>query len=185
MGCLMLVGGGMRSGKSRFALELAESLGQRRCFVATGRITDEEMRQRIERHQRERADRYRTVECPVELPRVLATLDDADVVVIDCLTFWIANLLEQSLSNEEILAQLDAVVVAAQDRDFKTIVVTNEVGMGLVGMSEVGRRFQDVTGWAHQRLADAATEIYVAILGCMLRILPAPVTRIERIRGTR
>jgi adenosylcobinamide kinase / adenosylcobinamide-phosphate guanylyltransferase len=184
MGNLVLLGGGMRSGKSRFALELAESRGERRCFVATGRITDDEMRERILRHQRERGDRYRTVECPVDLAAAIVAAVDVDVVVVDCLTFLIANLLEQSLSNDEILARIDDVTAAIAGSSATVIVVSNEVGMGLVSMSAVGRRFQDLTGWAHQRLAAAASEIYVAMMGSILRLRPAPLIAVDRMKGT-
>lgn len=175
MGRLILVGGGMRSGKSRFALELADSLGERRSFFATARMTDDEMRERILRHQTERGNRYTTIECPIELPDAVSTAAPFDVMVVDCLTLWIANLLDTTLDNSEILARVDQLVLAIAAQPATVIVVSNEVGMGLVAMSPLARRFQDLTGWAHQRLASVAAEVYVAILGCIMRLRPAPV----------
>lgn len=175
MGRLILVGGGMRSGKSRFALELADTLGERRAFCATARMTDDEMRERILRHQAERGDRYTTIECPLDLPDAVKTTTPLDVMVVDCLTFWIANLLDVEPDNQKILERVDQLVLAIAAQPATVIVVSNEVGMGLVAMSPVARRFQDLTGWAHQRLASAAAEVYVAILGCIMRLRPAPV----------
>lgn len=183
MGRLILVGGGMRSGKSRFALELADALGKRRAFFATARVTDEEMRERIARHRAERADRYANVECPTELPETLRSATEFDVILVDCLTFWIANLLELELENAEILARVDQLISAAVTQSATTIVVSNEVGMGLVAMSPLARKFQDLTGWAHQRLSSAAAEVHVAIMGCILRLRPGPVEVMQAVRG--
>jgi adenosylcobinamide kinase/adenosylcobinamide-phosphate guanylyltransferase len=175
-GKLVLVGGGARSGKSRYALALAESQGPRRTFVATAQPLDGEMRTRIERHQRERALRdFRTVECPLAVPEVISAQTDTDVILIDCLTLWIANLLGEERSDDAILARVDELVASAVNAAVPVIVVSNEVGLGLVAMNELGRRFQDLTGWAHQRLAAAASEIYFAALGCMLCLKPPPL----------
>jgi adenosylcobinamide kinase / adenosylcobinamide-phosphate guanylyltransferase len=180
LGSLVLVGGGMRSGKSRLALELAESRGARRRFLATGRATDDEMTERIRRHQQERGEGYATVECPIELIAELEMPTDSDAIVIDCLTFWIANLLEAGLTETEILAQVDRLVFVIARSPASVIVVSNEVGMGLIGMTELGRRFQELAGFAHQRLAAAAAEVYLAIMGCTLRLRPAPITLLDR-----
>ena len=92
-GKLVLVGGGARSGKSRFAMEYARHLGKRRIFVATAEIRDEEMRERIERHRLERGGAFTTLEVPLALARALREAEPADVVVVDCLTLWLSNLL--------------------------------------------------------------------------------------------
>jgi adenosylcobinamide kinase/adenosylcobinamide-phosphate guanylyltransferase len=175
MAKLILVGGGARSGKSRFAVQLAESLGPKRVFLATAEALDQEMHARIARHQIERAERFRTVDCPLRLPQAVVAQTDTDVQLIDCLTLWITNLLGQGLSNDDILSQVDQLIDAVATAPGHVIIVSNEVGMGLVSLHELGRRFQDCTGWAHQRLARAASEIYLAALGCVLRLKPAPV----------
>lgn len=182
MGELILVGGGMRSGKSRFALELAESTSTSRAFLATARVTDNEMRDRIQRHQAERGDRFRSIECPIELADALRNAPET-VALIDCLTIWLSNLLVLELDNETILRRVDELIAVAQTRAGTTIIVSNEVGMGLVGMSEIGRRFQDLTGWAHQRITAAADQVHVALLGMILRVRPAPIAVMERSRG--
>jgi len=172
---LILVGGGVRSGKSSFALARARELGTRRAFVATAQAFDHEMIDRIARHQHERGDAFRTIEEPIALARALTALDDIDVVVIDCLTLWLSNLLLLDRPQREILDAVDEVVGVLAQRRYHAIVVTNEVGMGVVPESALGRAFRDITGLAHQRLAAAADEIDVAILGTVLRIKPGPV----------
>ncbi|HMA93785.1 MAG TPA: bifunctional adenosylcobinamide kinase/adenosylcobinamide-phosphate guanylyltransferase, partial [Polyangiaceae bacterium] len=92
-------------------------------------------------------------------------------------------LLELELDNSAILLRVDELIAAAQARAGTTIIVSNEVGMGLVSLSEIGRRFQDLTGWAHQRITAAADQVYVAILGMILRVRPSPVAVVELSRG--
>jgi len=173
MGRLTLIGGGARSGKSAFGLRLARSTGARRLFVATAQARDTEMAARIDRHRRDRGADFLTVEAPIELARAVAAATDVDVVVIDCLTLWLSNLLALDLAEAEILARIDGLVAAASGRSFTTIVVSNEVGMGIVPPTPLGRVFRDLTGLAHQRLAAAADEIYCAMLGTIVRLRPS------------
>jgi adenosylcobinamide kinase/adenosylcobinamide-phosphate guanylyltransferase len=172
----ILVGGGARSGKSAFALAYARRLGERRVFVATAEALDEEMAARIARHREERGAAFTTVEVPRDLPDALAAID-ADVVVIDCLTLWLSNLLVAGVAEAAIHDQVDALAKVLARRRLHAVVVTNEVGMGLVPETPLGRAFRDLTGRAHQRLARAADEIFLATLGIVLRVHPAPVER--------
>jgi adenosylcobinamide kinase/adenosylcobinamide-phosphate guanylyltransferase len=172
---LILVGGGVRSGKSTFALARARSLGTRRAFIATAQAFDDEMRERITRHQDERGSEFRTIEEPIEVAQAVARLADTDVIVIDCLTLWLSNLLLRELPTADILARVDALVAELARRRFHAIVVTNEVGMGVVPESALGRAFRDLAGTTHQRFARQADEIDVAILGTVLRLKPAPI----------
>lgn len=166
----VLVGGGARSGKSAFALRRAEALGARRVFVATGQPFDGEMEARIARHRDERGDRYRTVEAPVALPEALAALLDADVVVIDCLTLWLSNLLLADEAEPAITSRIDQLAAELARRRFHAVVVTSEVGMGVIPPTRLGRRFQDLAGTAHQRIARVADEIHLAVLGTILHL---------------
>ena len=170
---LILVGGGARSGKSAFALDRARRAGRRRVYVATAEPGDDEMRERIARHRAERGDDLETIEEPLDLAAALRRSAAADVVVVDCLTLWLANLLVRGDAPEEVLARLDEALAAP--RAPCAIVVTNEVGMGIVPDSPLGRAFRDLAGRAHQRLAAAADEIHVAILGTVLRVRPQPI----------
>ena len=178
-GRIILVGGGARSGKSRFALGRARRLGARRVFVATGQALDAEMAERIATHVRTRGADFRTVEEPLALPEALLALgagdSAADVVVVDCLTLWLSNLVCRGDSESSIAERVDALAAALARRRFHAIVVTNEVGLGIVPEAPLGRLFRDVAGRAHQRLAAQADEIHLAILGTILRLRPEPL----------
>jgi adenosylcobinamide kinase/adenosylcobinamide-phosphate guanylyltransferase len=171
---VIVVGGGVRSGKSSFALELANRLGKRRAFIATATAFDDEMKARIERHREERRGDFTTVEEPVELAAALDALPDCDVVVVDCLTLWLSNLLLHQESADKILERVDHVVRVLQKRRFHAVLVTNEVGMSVHPPTPIGRMFVEVAGFTHQRIARVADEIHLAALGTTLRIKPPP-----------
>lgn len=178
---LVLVGGGVRSGKSTFALSLARVREGRRAFVATAQPLDEEMRARIAAHRAERADDFATVEAPLDLPGALRSLaaDPPAVVVVDCLTLWLSNLLLRGDGPEAIGREVERLAAALAACPFHAVLVTNEVGMGVVPESALGRAFRDVAGRAHQALAQRADRIFLAALGCILRLRPAPVTLVR------
>jgi adenosylcobinamide kinase/adenosylcobinamide-phosphate guanylyltransferase len=169
---LVLIGGGTRSGKSRFALALARRSGPRRLFVATAQAGDEEMRARIDRHRQERGADFETLEEPIELPRVLLEAEH-EVVLVDCLTLWLANVLLEAGVPEVVEKRVDELMDSlARRTSGRVIIVTNEVGLGIVPESELGRTFRDLAGLAHQRLSRQADEVYFAVLGTMLRLKP-------------
>lgn len=178
-GKLILIGGGVRSGKSAFALRLARKLGERRAFIATAQAFDDEMRQRIDAHRRERADEFETHEEPVALTRCLAQIE-AEVVVIDCLTLWLSNLLLSERSQAQIIEAIDELATCLRARSGSVLVVTNEVGLGVVPETRLGRVFRDLAGLAHQRLSAESDEIYAGLLGCIVRLHPAPL-QLERL----
>jgi adenosylcobinamide kinase/adenosylcobinamide-phosphate guanylyltransferase len=168
----VLIGGGARSGKSSFAIDLALRLSEQRLFIATAELSDAEMEERARRHRQERGDRFLTVEAPLRLNDALAKAPASSVVVIDCLTLWISNLIGQGCDDDEIDGQLLDLLRVIHEASFHCVVVTNEVGMGLVPNSPLGRRFRDCLGRANQRLAVDADRIFVAMLGCILQIKP-------------
>jgi adenosylcobinamide kinase/adenosylcobinamide-phosphate guanylyltransferase len=173
---IVLVGGGVRCGKSAFALARARALGERRVFIATAQALDGEMSERIQRHRLERGAEFDTVEEPCALPQCLAQRSErADVVVVDCLTLWLSNLLLRDFSDAAIEAEVEALAAELTRRRCHAVLVTNEVGMGLVPDNVLGRRFRDCTGRAHQRIAAVSDEIYVGMLGSLLRLRPEPV----------
>lgn len=172
---LTLVGGGARSGKSRFAEALAVQRGARRVYVATARAGDGEMAARIARHVADRGDRFRTVEEPFALAEAVAAIDDADVVLIDCVTLWLSNLCCADLAAADIEARIDALASAVAARRQHTILVTNEVGLGIVPEHALARLFRDFAGRAHQQLAAVADEVYFGVMGAMMRLKPSPV----------
>jgi adenosylcobinamide kinase / adenosylcobinamide-phosphate guanylyltransferase len=173
---IALVGGGVRSGKSAFAVRLGEQLGARRTFIATAVAYDDEMHERISRHQRERGDRFQTLEEPYAVPDRLRSLEGPDVVVVDCLTLWIANMLMRKHGVDQILECVDELVHVLQARRFHAVLVTNEVGMSVHPETALGRKFQEVTGWAHQRISRTADDIYLAVLGTILHVHPSALT---------
>ncbi|HEX4406334.1 MAG TPA: bifunctional adenosylcobinamide kinase/adenosylcobinamide-phosphate guanylyltransferase [Polyangia bacterium] len=173
----VLVGGGARSGKSRFALGRARALsrGGECLFVATAEASDGEMRLRIDRHRAERDARWRTLEAPLAVADALEAPGAHDVVLVDCLTLWLSNLLVRGATTDQVLARVDEVRAALARRRAPIVIVTNEVGMGLVPETPLGRVFRDVSGLAHQRLAADADELHVAVMGVVLRLRPDPV----------
>jgi len=175
MGRIILIGGGARSGKSRFALARARRLGSRRAFVATAEPVDAEMAARIAEHARERGSDFETVEEPLDLPAALARSAGFDVVVVDCVTVWLANRLLCGDAERDVLDAVDDLVARVERRERHFVLVSNEVGMGLVPETPLGRAFRDVTGRAHQRIARVADDLYFAILGTILRLRPGPV----------
>jgi adenosylcobinamide kinase/adenosylcobinamide-phosphate guanylyltransferase len=172
---LILVGGGARSGKSDLALALARRLGRRRLFLATAQPGDDEMGQRIERHRRTRGTDFRTLEEPLAVPELLRHDPDHDVVVIDCLTLWLANLLVGGQDAAAVGQRVEELVDVLRQGRAHAVVVTSEVGLGLVPETPLGRTFRDVAGLAHQHLATQADEVYFGALGIMLRLKPGPV----------
>jgi adenosylcobinamide kinase/adenosylcobinamide-phosphate guanylyltransferase len=172
---VVLVGGGVRSGKSAYAVARARSLGVRRAFLATARAYDAEMAERIRRHQEERAGDFALVEEPVALVEALARLDGIDVAVIDCITLWLSNQLIDGTPPDEIERRTAALAAAIRRAPCHVVVVTNEVGMGVHPETELGRTFRDLAGRAHQALARVADEIHLAVLGTLLRLKPGPI----------
>jgi adenosylcobinamide kinase/adenosylcobinamide-phosphate guanylyltransferase len=164
---VILVGGGARSGKSRYALEKALTIEGRRAFVATAEALDEEMSARIALHQKDRAETFTTIEEPLDLPRVIA---DApfDAMVVDCLTLWLSNLM---FANKNCDREIEALIAAAQSARGTVIFVTNEVGSGIVPTDNaMSRDFRDRAGILNQRIAAIAEEVYFMVFGQPLRI---------------
>lgn len=184
MSRLVLVTGGARSGKSRWAEERALACGGAPRYIATCTISDDEMRTRVERHQRDRATRgWRTVEEPLAVPSAVMAAP-AGPLLVDCLTLWLSNLLHHasksaSSFHEDDAAQCgDELAAAARNRSQPVVVVTNEVGGGIVPMDPQARRFRDCAGRMNAALAAAADEVVLMVCGLPLSVKtdlpPAP-----------
>jgi adenosylcobinamide kinase / adenosylcobinamide-phosphate guanylyltransferase len=156
--------GGARSGKSALALERAAA-AEDVVFLATGEAGDEEMAARIERHRRERPSHWQTLEEPLALREALASADPGACLVVDCLTLWVANVVEAGRSDEEIEAEATETAQAGAARPGATFVVTNEVGLGLVPDTQVGRRYRDVLGRVNALFVSAADEALLVVAG--------------------
>lgn len=169
----VLVTGGARSGKSRFAEQYAASLGKEGIYVATSQALDDEMRERVKRHQARRdgmAFAWSTVEEPYDLVRVMEATRGS-IVLIDCLTLWLSNWLIRCEREADVEAAVQAQVEAlfsAFEQLSSTgtvIAVTNEVGSGVVPAYPLGRQFRDLAGWMNQRLAAICEEVFLVTAG--------------------
>ena len=172
MGTITLITGGARSGKSMQALKLALPY-QHKFFVATGQALDEEMAARIEFHRTTRPVDFQTAEEPIEITDELETLGGkADLVVVDCLTLWVSNLmLGGKRDDKTILAEADRLAAALKRASFASIVVTDEVGAGIVPTDYAeSRRFRDLLGWTNQKIAAAADEVLLMVAGYPLKV---------------
>ena len=164
---MILVGGGSRSGKTRLALDLAAGMGSKLLYVATAELLDEEMRRRAEAHRAERGSRFDTVEAPRDVAgAVREHVGRYDAVVIDCLTLWVSNLMLDDVG--DLRAHGEELAAACSGR--AVVLVTNEVGCGIVPENELARRFRDEAGWMNQRMAEAADVVYWSVFGCALKV---------------
>ena len=167
-----LVIGGARSGKSRFALQLAEEKASGDpFFLATCIPCDEEMRERVLRHQRERGPHWKTLETPFRIADALSDLDRrAGVILVDCLTLWVSNLLFETPDEAEVERNVKELAHAIRQASCPVIFVSNEVGAGIVPENPMARRFRDVAGRVNQQVAAVCTRVFWMVAG-----LPVPV----------
>lgn len=164
----MLVLGGARSGKSRRAEALAEASGRALIYIATAEALDDEMRERIACHRASRAEGWRTVEAPRALAAAIAAEDASDrVLVIDCLTLWLSNLL---IADDDLEAAGDALAAEVVRLRGEIIFVSNEVGFGIVPDNALARRFRDAAGRLNQRIAAACDAVELVVAGIPVKV---------------
>ncbi len=172
-GTRLFVLGGARSGKSRYAQARAEAIAGRHHFVATAEAFDDEMQDRIARHQADRDARWQTVEAPRDLPAVLAALNTPDaVVLVDCLTLWLSNLLLADADVDHAEAELCHIINRFTGH---IILVSNEVGLGIVPANALARRFGDAAGRLNQAVAAVAAEVVLLTAGLPLTLKPPAI----------
>jgi adenosylcobinamide kinase/adenosylcobinamide-phosphate guanylyltransferase len=168
---IVLVTGGARSGKSRFAQSRAEAWKGGLLFIATAEVLDLEMRERVETHRQERGPRWDTLEEPLDLAGALTAAAGYDGVLLDCLTLWTSNLLGAHGSDESRLrAAVDAFLAALEGFDGRLCIVTNEVGSGIVPENRLARRFRDLAGTVNQEAAARATAAFLVVSGLPMRL---------------
>jgi adenosylcobinamide kinase / adenosylcobinamide-phosphate guanylyltransferase len=170
---LTLITGGSRSGKSSYAMTLAQRRLEgdgRAIFLATAQAMDEEMRTRIARHQSLRPSVFETIEEPLELGAAVAQLDRTGVLVIDCLTIWISNLLAANHGDDAIITRAERLADQLGAAPFPVFVVSGEVGSGIVPMAPLSRRFRDLLGWTNQVIGRAADQILLMVAGYPMRV---------------
>jgi len=176
MSQIIFITGGTRSGKSGVAEEMAHRFGNRLAYLATAQVLDQEMRERICKHQQRRGEEWSTTEEPYLIAAALQRIDRKfDAIVVDCVTIWLSNLL---LQNEDTTQELESLILGEVDRlsavlkgmTTPVIMVSNEVGMGIVPEHRLGRIFRDLAGQANQILAASADEVQVVISGIPMRL---------------
>jgi adenosylcobinamide kinase/adenosylcobinamide-phosphate guanylyltransferase len=169
----LLVTGGARSGKSRYAISRAMTLPAPRVFIATAEPRDADMAARIAAHSAERGETFATVEEPTAVVAALARVPpESGVVVLDCVTLWIANLLGADPIDGDVEQAIDALAARVASHAVPVIVVSNEVGSGIVPFDPVIRRFRDFLGLANQRLAAAAESVVLMVAGVPVAVKP-------------
>jgi adenosylcobinamide kinase/adenosylcobinamide-phosphate guanylyltransferase len=179
---LILLLGGARSGKSRFAEELTAQFGERVLYVATAQARDEEMAARIDVHRQSRPSTWQTLEAPAragEAIRAALAVQSVDVVLLDCLTLLVSNVIldglwlseedfegvDEAAAQRRVEVELGGLLEAFRESQVVWIVVSNEVGWGLVPPYPLGRVYRDLLGWANQRIAAAADRVYLMVAG--------------------
>lgn len=187
---IVFITGGARSGKSAFALKEAAKFSGRKAFIATAEALDEEMKERIEKHKKQRGNDWDTYEEPVKIANVINKIGEQyNVIIIDCLTLWLSNLMHNNL---KIMDEINDLVNVLGDVGETTLavahnaemtnkragtspattiyIVSNEVGMGIVPENEMARKFRDMAGFLNQKIAEIADEVYIMIAGIPLKI---------------
>jgi adenosylcobinamide kinase / adenosylcobinamide-phosphate guanylyltransferase len=169
---LILITGGARSGKSSFAQKLADAIEGRKVFLATAEALDEEMKSRIEIHKKERPSGWVTIEETKHLSKALITCNGKfEVILIDCLTMWISNLLANITFDEsQILKEVKRFISSCREIKGTVILVANEVGLGIVPANRLARIFRDIAGKANQEIAAVADDVYLVVAGISLKL---------------
>ena len=173
-----LVVGGARSGKSRHAIELAQQAGGSVAFLATARPLDSDMAARVTRHRAERPASWPTLEEPLDVVAACRRAATAhDLVVVDCATIWVANLMERGDDDAAVLAAADDLAKLMRERLLTLVIVSNEVGEGVHPPTPVGRRFRDLLGSVNQRLAAVADRVTLMVAGIPMTVKDTPPPR--------
>jgi adenosylcobinamide kinase/adenosylcobinamide-phosphate guanylyltransferase len=167
----ILVIGGCRSGKSRHALHLAEQISGQKIFIATCIPQDKEMAQRVLHHQRQRSDTWKNIEVPIFLPEAINTYGVKEsVLLVDCLTLWINNLIMHDEDLTKIDAHVAALTRSLEKIECPVLLVSNEVGCGIVPENNIARRFRDIAGFTNQKVAGCADRVIWMVAGIPVKI---------------
>jgi len=167
---LIFITGGARSGKSSFALSEASNIPGAKAYIATAEACDEEMRQRIDNHKKQRTKDWDTFEEPIKVADVIEEIKaQYSLVIIDCLTLWLSNIMQSDADVMEEMEKLIHTLCAASPVS-RVYIVSNEVGMGIVPDNELARRFRDMAGLLNQRVTEFADEVYLMVSGIPLKV---------------
>lgn len=179
MGSVTLITGGTRSGKSDFALELAEgvSLARKRIFIATCPKIDDEITLRIHKHQEEREGHgWKTIEEQLDIVGIIEKLDNPSIVLVDCMTLWVNNIIYNSENNnydfseQDMIDEAKKIVELARRKDVELFCVTNEVGMGIVPADKKTRYYRDLVGKCNKTVATLSDNVFLVSCGIPLKL---------------
>lgn len=171
--------GGARSGKSSYAIELAKRISDKVLYLATGVPCDDETKAKIEKHKKARPKSWTVIEKPLNVETALKEIDNSiEVVIIDCFTFWVSNLLlhyqdkkvDSSYLETEITTRVLQVISIARNIKAQVIIVSNEVGLGIVPETSLGRIFRDILGRANQMVTASADEVLLMVAGIPIKV---------------
>ena len=164
--------GGCRSGKSRYAIEMAQKASEsKNVYIATCIPQDDEMNSRVARHRKERGPDWQTVEAPVYLPEAIDSLSgEAGIILVDCLTLWLSNLLLENQDSEFVLDRVQKLTRAARESACPVILVSNEVGAGIVPENKLARLYRDLVGSTNQAVADSVDQVVWVVAGIPVTI---------------
>ena len=168
---IYFITGGARSGKSAFAERLANGMTGKRAYIATAQALDPEMAARIQHHRERRGATWDTYEEPLAIADLLVKLNERyQIVLLDCLTLWLSNVMAHTEGDDAVNSRSDVLVAAIKGFDGSTIIVSNEVGLGIVPDNPLARRFRDFAGMLNQKMAQAADEVYFTAAGIPMKI---------------
>lgn len=168
---LVLVTGGVRSGKSSYAQTIAAASGAKVFYIATAEALDADMKKRINSHKRSRSKSWATIEEPIRLVKAINSLPAENItVILDCLTLFISNLIHKGLTDAKIYSEIKKIIIALRKKAGLSIIVTNEVGSGIVPENRLSRRFRDLQGRVNQITAKEADRVCLLVSGIPLQI---------------
>ena len=181
---IILLLGGARSGKSHYAQQYALQNGEKILFVATATAGDEDIRLRIAKHKKDRPSNWRTLEATTEIgTQIEAHAGDAELIIIDCITMLVNNIfsryddkqfdtIEETALEKEVIAEIEQLQHCLKKVNASFLIISNEVGLGLVPDNRMGRLYRDILGRANQMLAQIADEVYLLVAGIPVRVKP-------------
>jgi adenosylcobinamide kinase/adenosylcobinamide-phosphate guanylyltransferase len=163
---VIFITGGCRSGKSRFALDYANRHFSKKLYIATCEVLDEEMARRVESHKKTRGPDWKTIEEPIEVANKIEEYGDkVEVILLDCITLWLSNLLLKWDDDSKVTGEVDRFIETLKESQTSFIIVSNEVGMGIVPADPLSRRFRDLSGTVNQRIAEVADTVILMVSG--------------------
>jgi len=170
MSKLIFITGPVRSGKSNFAVNLAKKSKKKIIFIATCKPVDTEMKERIKKHQQQRPKEWITIEEEIDLGSVLRKISKDKLIIIDCITLWVSNLFFHNFNEKEILKIVNDLISIIKRKGLSVIIVSNEVGWGIIPNNKIARNFRDIMGIIHQKISESSNEIYLLVSGIPIKL---------------